>query len=240
MKTKYTNLAILTFFSSVLTTENLLCICRAFYLLPLCFLSCQLLSFSVSSLVCLSFCGTTKKPRSLEPGGGWDLSFIHPCTLQVCGLGFFVHSSLHTLQVCGFSYSNSWNVVLLFSCCQLLDLICRFFFISGSVLWFTLASDQSKSGQCRHVDEELGRRRVVMAARHCRSWWRVWSVTLWATLMRSWLHSLSCYLELLLCRFLCNFIDLSVFPSPCTSHFLSWTHPSLNLSPCWKQWLRFQ
>jgi hypothetical protein len=94
--------------------------------------------------VCLSFCGTTKKPRSLEPGGGWDLSFIHPCT--------------HTLPVCGFSYSNSWNVAFLFFCCQLL--ICRvvglvFFFISGSVLRFTLASDQSKSGQCRHVDEEL-------------------------------------------------------------------------------------
>ncbi len=105
MKTKYTNLAILTFFSSVLTTENLLCICRAFYLLPLlfffcrpCFLTSQLLSFSVSSLVCLSFCGTTKKPRSLEPGGGWDLCFIHlpsyissPCTHFLC----FV--PLHTL-----------------------------------------------------------------------------------------------------------------------------------------------
>ncbi len=98
MKTKYTNLAILTFFSSVLTTENLLCICRAFYLLPLlfffcrpCFLTSQLLSFSVSSLVCLSFCGTTKKPRSLEPGGGWDLSFIYPCTHFLC----FV--PLHTL-----------------------------------------------------------------------------------------------------------------------------------------------
>ncbi len=51
-------------------------------------------------------------------------------------------------------------MVFLFVCCQLLDLICRvvgfsFFFISGSVLWFTLAADQSKSGQCRHVDEEL-------------------------------------------------------------------------------------
>jgi hypothetical protein len=33
-----------------------------------------------------------------------------------------------------------------------------------------------------------------MAACHCRSWWRWWSVTLWATLMRLWLHSLSCYL----------------------------------------------
>ncbi len=47
-----------------------------------------------------------------------------------------------------------------------------------------------------------------MAARHCHSWWRWWSVTLWATLMRLWLHSLSCYLQLLLWRFLCNFIDL--------------------------------
>jgi hypothetical protein len=41
--------------------------------------------------VCLSFCGTTKKPRSLEPGGGWDLSFIYPCTHFLC----FV--PLHTL-----------------------------------------------------------------------------------------------------------------------------------------------
>jgi Rieske Fe-S protein len=48
--------------------------------------------------VCLSFCGTTKKPRSLEPGGGWDLCFIHlpsyissPCTHFLC----FV--PLHTL-----------------------------------------------------------------------------------------------------------------------------------------------
>ncbi len=30
-----------------------------------------------------------------------------------------------------------------------------FFFITGSVLWFTLAADQSKSGQCGHIDEEL-------------------------------------------------------------------------------------
>jgi hypothetical protein len=47
-----------------------------------------------------------------------------------------------------------------------------------------------------------------MAARHCRSWWRWWSITLWATLMRLWLHSLLCYLKLLLWRFLCNFINL--------------------------------
>jgi hypothetical protein len=47
-----------------------------------------------------------------------------------------------------------------------------------------------------------------MAACHCRSWWRWWSVTLWATHMRLWLHSLSCYLKLLLWRFLCNCIDL--------------------------------
>jgi len=152
MKTKYTNLAILTFFSSVLTTENLVCICRALYLLPLlfffcrpCFLTSQLLSFSVSSLVCLSFCGTTKKPRSLESGGGWDLSFIHLCTHYK-----FVVFLTATAEM--------W--FCFFFCCQLLGLICRVvgfscFFISGSVLWFTLAADQSKSGQCRHVDEEL-------------------------------------------------------------------------------------
>ncbi len=105
MKTKYTNLAILTFFSSVLTTENLLCICRAFYLLPLlfffcrpCFLTSQLLSFSVSSLVCLSFCGTTKKPRSLEPGGGWDLSFIYPCTHFLCLVPPCTFFSNHQMQ----------------------------------------------------------------------------------------------------------------------------------------------
>ncbi len=35
---------------------------------------------------------------------------------------------------------------------------------------------------------------VVMAAYHCCLWWRWWSVTLWVTLMRLWLHSLSWYL----------------------------------------------
>jgi hypothetical protein len=34
---------------------------------------------------------------------------------------------------------------------------------------------------------------------------------LWATLMGLWLHSLSCYLWLLLWRLLCNFIDLCRF-----------------------------
>jgi hypothetical protein len=39
-------------------------------------------------------------------------------------------------------------------------------------------------------------------------WWRRWSSdTLWATLIRLWLHSLSCYLQI--CGgFLCNFIDM--------------------------------
>jgi hypothetical protein len=43
---------------------------------------------------------------------------------------------------------------------------------------------------------------VVTAARHCYLWSRWWSVTLWVTLIRLWLHSLSFYL-------LCNFIDMS-------------------------------
>jgi hypothetical protein len=35
---------------------------------------------------------------------------------------------------------------------------------------------------------------VVMAACHCRSWWRWRSLTLWVTLIMLWLHSLSCHL----------------------------------------------
>jgi hypothetical protein len=35
---------------------------------------------------------------------------------------------------------------------------------------------------------------VVMAACCCCLWWRWWSYALWATLIRLWLHLLSCYL----------------------------------------------
>jgi len=41
-----------------------------------------------------------------------------------------------------------------------------------------------------------------------RPWCWKWSVTLWATLIRLWLYWLSSYLQLLLGRFLCNFIDV--------------------------------
>jgi hypothetical protein len=45
----------------------------------------------------------------------------------------------------------------------------------------------------------------------CRRWWKCWSETLWAILIRSWLCSLLCYLfRLLLWRFLCNFIDANM------------------------------
>ncbi len=112
---------------------------------PLFLLSTFLFSFPAFELLCLLSCVSfflwnNKNAKKL---GAWRW------------VGSFLHSSLHTLQVCGFSDSNSRNVVLLFFCCQLLDLICSFFFFSGSVIWFTLAADQSKSGQCRHVDEEL-------------------------------------------------------------------------------------
>jgi hypothetical protein len=56
---------------------------------------------------------------------------------------------------------------------------------------------------------------VIMAARHCSSWWRWWSDTLWATLIRLQLHSLSCYFKWLLLRFLCNFIDIDVSSLAC-------------------------
>ncbi len=45
------------------------------------------------------------------------------------------------------------------------------------------------------------------------SWWRWWSDTLWATLIRLWPHSLLCYPQTVVKSFLCNLIDmLSVFP----------------------------
>jgi hypothetical protein len=37
---------------------------------------------------------------------------------------------------------------------------------------------------------------VVMAACCCCLWWRWWSDALWATLIRLWLHLLSCYLQI--------------------------------------------
>jgi hypothetical protein len=85
---------------------------------------------------------TSQEVWSLEVGGIFR-SFILAHTTS---LWLFLQQQLK----CGFG----------FSCCQLLDVICSivvfsFFFISGSVLWFTLASDQGKSGHCRHVDEEL-------------------------------------------------------------------------------------
>ncbi len=94
-------------------------------------------------------------------------------------------------------------------------------FIIINVSW-VLANIMSKSSQCfRKGKKKSGRglcimvcpsfgkiiiclytpivgswwtQRVVMAACHYHLWWRWWFVTLWATLMRLWLHSLSCYL----------------------------------------------
>jgi hypothetical protein len=51
-----------------------------------------------------------------------------------------------------------------------------------------------------------------LADHHSYSWWRWWSDTLWATLIRLWPHSLSCYPQTVVKSFLCNLIDmLSVF-----------------------------
>ncbi len=120
MKTKYTNLAILTFLSSVLTTESLRCICRAFYLLSLLFffLSTLLYNFRAFELLCLFSCVSffLWNNKQAKKFGAWR------------SVGSFVHSSLHTLQVCGFSYSNSWNVVLVFPVVS--------FWMWSVVLWF--------------------------------------------------------------------------------------------------------
>jgi hypothetical protein len=37
---------------------------------------------------------------------------------------------------------------------------------------------------------------VVIGASHCCSWWRSWFDTLWTTLIRLWLNSSSCYLQI--------------------------------------------
>ncbi len=151
MKTKYTNLAIFTFFPRFwrLKTFYVSAGPSIFFLSSFSFvdLPFELPSFwaSLSLLLCIFLSveqQTSQEVWSLEVGGMFP-SFI---LAHTASLWFFLQQQLK----CG----------LLFLCCQLLDLICRvvgfsFFFISGSVLWFTLVSDQSKSGQCRYVDEEL-------------------------------------------------------------------------------------
>ncbi len=51
---------------------------------------------SLSLVLCVFFLCNNKQAKKF---GAWR------------SVGSFLHSSLHTLQVCGFSYSNSWNVV---------------------------------------------------------------------------------------------------------------------------------
>jgi hypothetical protein len=48
---------------------------------------------------------------------------------------------------------------------------------------------------------------VIVAAHHCYSWWRWWSDTLWATLIKLWLHSLLCQIQIVGVEILCNFMD---------------------------------
>jgi len=58
---------------------------------------------------------------------------------------------------------------------------------------------------------------VVMAACHCYLWWTWWSDTLWATLIRSWLHPLSCYPQI-------AFVEISLQFHRCMLWIL-WVHP---------------
>ncbi len=105
--------------------QDLLSSSSPLFLLSTFLFNFQLLSFSVSSLVCLSFCGTTKKPRSLEPGGGWDVSFIHSCTHYKFVVFLTVTAGM-------------WFCFFFFLCCQLLDLIrisTRYKTLLPFVLW---------------------------------------------------------------------------------------------------------
>jgi hypothetical protein len=77
-----------------------------------------------------------------------------------------------------------------------------------------------------------------MAASHWHSRWRWWSVTLWVTLTRLWPYITHCgfcfgvagtditTLKVLLCSFVCNFIDLSDL-SWCWQMLLSLWYSSL-------------
>ncbi len=71
---------------------------------PLFLFSTFLLNFPAFELLCLFSCVSffLWNNKQAKKFGAWRW------------LGCFLHSSLHTLQVCGFSYSNSWNVVCFF------------------------------------------------------------------------------------------------------------------------------
>ncbi len=56
---------------------------------------------------------------------------------------------------------------------------------------------------------------VVMAAHHCYLWWRWWSDTLWATLIRLWLHSLLCCHQIVvveICLQFCRYMRFQQYP----------------------------
>jgi hypothetical protein len=111
--------------------------------------------------VCLSFCGTTKKPRSLEPGGRWDLSFIHPCTHDK-----FVVFLTATAEMwfCFFSVASFWIWSL-----ELWFLV----FFSFRVRFFGSHLQQIRANQ-GNVDTSTRSCRCLDAAALIRSWgtWR--------------------------------------------------------------------
>ncbi len=64
-----------------------------------------------------------------------------------------------------------------------------------------------------------------LSAHHCHTWWSWWSDTLWATLIRSWLHSLSCYLQDVVENYLQfhNFFLFGFLVFVARSCFMGWT-----------------
>ncbi len=133
---------------------------------PLFVLSIVLFNFPAFELLCLFSCVSfflwnNKKAKKF---GAWRW------------VGSFLHSSLHTLQVCGFSYSNSWNVVLLFSVASFwiwsVELWVLVFF-SFPVRFFGSHLQQIRANQ-GNVDTSTRSCRCLDAAALIRSWgtWR--------------------------------------------------------------------
>jgi hypothetical protein len=95
---------------------------------------------------------------------------------------------------------------------------------------------------------------VVMATCHCYSWWRWWSDTLWVSLIRLWLHSLSCYLQIVVVgitlqfhRCVCECVYVWIFnqvpPTKCCLLYwckLDWSHQQVYMVALLQLWKSLQ
>jgi hypothetical protein len=125
------------------------------------------------------------------------------------------------LAFTGTSYNMKWSLPSLACCSSREDTLAHFLICYISWVLANIMTESSccfwkcdRNSGCRFcimVHPDLGRllytqstptirswwsQWVVMAACHCYLWCRWWSDTLWATLIRFWLHLLLCYLQI--------------------------------------------